>query len=340
MEMGGVEPPTCALRTHRSDHLSYIPICAQNSITQRTTSTTKINGARSLDYGRRALPRPHCASPVSTAARRSPEPQRHQDTDRRQVRDASCLCGDQSSCLSAHSAFSAASSPRDRRLTMASRASWRLGVFARKHRIATTRGRPAQSSGKPTGTPRFARFPPALIPHSILGVFFIAKIPHNCYNPVKKRPKPMTIAAARSKMPPLNTFSSPFRNLFAQDSLVMSSRPRIPHRFHRNTWAFSKRQTSFLSSSLLVPYLRHLQPQKARKGPDFRLSDYFFRNRKCPFAGVIPCDPQPPTRHENGLSDARSKAKASRRRSNVPLWQAAIGGTVRMAKGVSRRSGT
>lgn len=26
MEMGGFEPPTCALRTHRSGLLSYIPI--------------------------------------------------------------------------------------------------------------------------------------------------------------------------------------------------------------------------------------------------------------------------------------------------------------------------
>lgn len=34
MEMGGVEPPACALRTHRSDHLSYIPICVHDNATE------------------------------------------------------------------------------------------------------------------------------------------------------------------------------------------------------------------------------------------------------------------------------------------------------------------
>lgn len=41
MEMGGVEPPTCALRTHRSDHLSYIPICRNHNIAFPPTATKK-----------------------------------------------------------------------------------------------------------------------------------------------------------------------------------------------------------------------------------------------------------------------------------------------------------
>ncbi len=41
MEMGGVEPPTCALRTHRSDHLSYIPICRNHNIAFPPAATKK-----------------------------------------------------------------------------------------------------------------------------------------------------------------------------------------------------------------------------------------------------------------------------------------------------------
>jgi hypothetical protein len=87
---------------------------------------------------------------------------------------------------------------------------------------------------------------------------------------LSKSRKRSSESLVRNKMPPLNTFHSPFLPFSTPKSLLLS--PQNHERPGSNTpsRAFLKTDSLSLSPSLTVPYPPHLQAQKARKGPVFR----------------------------------------------------------------------